>query len=134
MFSNSITPEDLETLTNTIEGTKTFKLNSEENKMGGMIDDLEALIQNAYLMLSIEANQFIIYPYYYGLNTLDLIGKPYYYVAAVLPGRITETLMSDNRITSVHSFEFEILRNKLHVKFIMNTIYGDANLETVVMY
>ena len=102
--------------------------------VGSKIDDLEAVKQSIYLMLNIEADQYIIYPWTYGINTLDLIGKPHYYVMAVLPNRIKETLMSDDRITDVTDFEFNVDRNKLTVKFIAHTIYGDVDEETVVSY
>ena len=85
-------------------------------------------------MLSIEADQYIIYPYTYGINTLDLIGKPSYYVIAVLPERITETLLSDDRITDVSDFEFEVNKNKITVKFTVHTIYGEVKEETEVAY
>jgi hypothetical protein len=85
-------------------------------------------------MLSTEADQYIIYPYTYGINTLDLIGKPSYYVMAVLPERIKKTLLSDDRILDVTDFEFEVNRNKLGVKFIVHSIYGDLKEETAVIY
>lgn len=114
--------------------TRTFGLDIKNNAIGGMVDELNALRQSIYLMLNTEADQYIIYPYTYGVNTLDLIGKPHYYVAAVLPDRLKETLLSDDRITGVSDFEFEVETNKLHAKFIVHTIYGDIEEETVVIY
>lgn len=114
--------------------TQTFHLNITENIVGGKVDGLTALHQSVYLLLNTEADQYIIYPYTYGIKTLDLIGKPNYYVAAVLPNIIKETLMSDDRITDVTDFEFETDRNKLYVKFVVKTIYGDLDEETVVTY
>ena len=114
--------------------TLTFGINNLGNALMGKIDGLDALKQSIYLMLHIEADQYIIYPYTYGVNTLDLLGKPHYYVMAVLPERIRETLMSDSRITDVTDFEFEVMKNKLHVTFIAHTIYGDIENETEVTY
>lgn len=116
------------------QNTQTFAINMTENTMGATIDDLKALSQNIYLMLNIEADQYIIYPYTYGFNTLDLIGKPSYYIAAVIPGRIKETLLSDNRITDVSDFEFIVSKNQMTVKFVVHTIYGNLEEETVVSY
>lgn len=117
-----------------VENTQTFGLNTIKNIVGGKIDELEALKQSIYLMLNIEADQYLIYPYTYGIKTLDLIGKPYYYVMAVFPDRVKEVLLSDNRITDVSDFEFEIDGNKLNVRFIVHTIYGELEEETVVNY
>ena len=114
--------------------TKTFGLNTERDIISGMVDDLTALQQSIYLMLNVEADQFIIYPYTYGITTLDLIGKSRHYIMAVIPDRIKEVLLQDNRVTDVSNFEFEVNRNKINVKFVVNTIYGDVEEETVVTY
>ncbi len=98
------------------------------------MDGLSALQQSIFLMLNTEADQYIIYPYTYGIRTLDLIGKPSYYVMAVLPERLTEALLSDDRITDVSDFEFEVKGNTLTVKFVVHSIYGDIEEETVVIY
>ena len=110
------------------EKTKTFEINLNKNIMGGIIDELDALKQNIYLRLNVESDQFIIYPYTYGLKKVDLIGKPYYYVAAVIPDRIRDALLMDDRITDVSDFDFEVDKNKLTVKFVVYTIYGE-NIE-----
>ena len=115
------------------EATKTFAIKISENIISGTIDDLDALQQAIYLRLSIEADQHIIYPYTYGLQTLDLIGKPVYYVAAVIPDRIKKTLLDDNRITDVTDFEFETDKGKLTVKFVVHTIYGEDITEEVMV-
>jgi hypothetical protein len=102
--------------------------------IGGYADGLVALQQHILLLLSTEADKYIIYPYTYGITTLDLIGKPSYYVMAVIPERITETLLTDDRVTDVSDFEFEVNGNKLTVKFVVHSIYGEFDAETVVIY
>lgn len=102
--------------------------------IGSTIDGLNAVKQAVYLILSIEADKYIIYPYTYGIHTVDLFGKPVYYVMAVIPERIKEALFRDDRITDVSDFEFEVNGNKLAVKFIVHTIYGDIEEEMVVQY
>lgn len=114
--------------------TKTFRLNMSNNTIGGNVDGLAALRQHIYLTLSIEADQYIIYPYTLGIKTLDLIGKPSYYVMAVLPGRIKDSLLSDNRIIDVSDFEFEVTSNKINIKFVIHSIYGEIEEETAVIY
>ena len=116
------------------EKTETIERIEQLYYINGMVDGLLALQQSILLMLSTEADQYIIYPYTYGITTLDLIGKPSHYVMAVIPERITETLLSDDRITDVSDFEFEVNGNKLTVKFVVHSIYGDIEEETVVIY
>lgn len=117
-----------------VQNTQTFGLNINQNTIGGKVDDLIALQQSIYLMLNIEADQYIIYPYTYGVKTLDLIGKPSYYVMAVIPNIIKEALLSDDRIIDVSDFEYEVNKNKLTVRFIAHTIYGDVVEETAVVF
>ena len=117
------------------ENTQTFGINFANNTIGNKVDDLEALRQSIYLMLSIEADQYIIYPYTYGIETIDLIGKSAHYVMAVISERIKETLLSDDRVKDVTDFEFEVNKNKLLVKFVVDTIYNaKIEEETVVTY
>ena len=116
------------------QNTKTFRLDMFNNTVGGKVDGLVALKQHIYLTLNIEADQYIIYPYTLGVKTLDLIGKPSYYVMAVLPGRIKEALLSDSRITDVSDFEFEVTANKINTKFVIHSIYGKIEEETAVIY
>lgn len=127
-------PNVLDLTENEREKTRTFALNILENTIGGEIDDVAALHQAIYLMLNIEADQYIIYPYTYGFQRIDLIGKPIYYVIAILPDRVKETLTRDDRILDVSDFEFEVDKHQLHVKFKVSTIYGVIQEETVVMY
>jgi len=116
------------------EKTQTFGITDTYNAIGGRIDGLDAVKQSVYLTLNTEADQFIIYPYTYGLKTLDLIGKPIYYVMAIIPERIAEALLNDDRITGVSDFEFETDKSKLIVKFIVHTIYGEIKEEKEVTY
>jgi hypothetical protein len=122
-------------LSPSIENTQTFRFNFRDNIVGGKINDLEALRQSIYLRLTIEADQYIIYPYTYAIQTVDLIGKPNYYVAAVLEDRIKDTLLQDDRIAEVSDFKFETEgRNKLKVMFVVKSIYGGFDMETVVKF
>ena len=116
------------------ENNETYALNFNDNFVTGNVDGLEALKQSIYLLLNVEADQYIIYSYKYGLKTVDLIGKPSYYVMAVIPNRIKEALLSDDRITDVTDFEFEVKKNTVTVKFVVHTIYGDVKEETAVKF
>jgi hypothetical protein len=116
------------------EKTETFAIHMKENIVSGTIDDLAALQQSIYLTLSIEADQYIIYPHTYGLKTIDLIGEQPYYIRAILTDRIKDALLRDDRITDVTNFEFENNKNKMHVTFTVSTIYGAMNVTKVVSY
>lgn len=106
---------------------RTYKIVVESDRISGYSDDLEAIKQAIYLILSTERYQHIIYSWDYGVELLDLIGKPMPYVMSELPRRITEALTQDNRITDVTNFEFTKKGNKLHATFTVVTNVGNIS-------
>lgn len=89
------------------------------------IDGLSAVKQAVFCILATERGVHEIYTSSYGLQTFDLYGEGFGYVASELGRRIKESLMKDERITDVFDFEFEKHSNDLmHVLFEVETIYG----------
>ena len=86
---------------------------------------MEAVKQAVYLILSTERYQYIIYSWDYGVELLDLIGKPVPYVMSELQRRIKEALTQDDRITDVVDFEFEQHGKQLHTKFTVVSNVGN---------
>jgi len=112
-----------------IQPSKTFKLNTDKNLINSTIDEIEALKQTIYLILSIERYENLIYSWNYGMETKDLIGEDYSYVCSELKRRIAEALTQDDRINSVDSFLFEKNKNKVHATFTVHSIFGDIKEE-----
>lgn len=121
-------------ITETTYPTKTYKILVEKDRISGDTDGLDAVAQAVYLILSTERYKHIIYSWDYGVELLDLIGKPIPYVIAELPRRIKEALITDDRITDVVDFEFEKKGQKLYTKFTVVTDAGNLStaLEVVV--
>lgn len=105
--------------------SRTYNINS--GRIDGYTDELESLAQAVYLILSTERYQSIIYSWDYGVELLDLIGKPMPYVMSELPRRIKEALTQDDRITDVVDFEFEQSGKKLHAKFTVTSNIGNIS-------
>lgn len=101
---------------------------TEMDKISGYIDGLESVIQAIYLILNTERYKFIIYSWDYGVELVDLYGKPIPYVIAELPRRITEALFVDDRIVDVTDFEFEKIGNSLSVTFKVHSNQGDVSI------
>ena len=109
---------------------KTYKIvfgNDGIDRISGYVDDLESVTQAIYLILSTERYKFNIYSWDYGVELLDLIGKPISYVTADLPRRIKEALTVDNRIDDVVDFKFERKGQKLHTTFTVVTNIGNIS-------
>ena len=110
--------------------SQTYKMDLDGDSVRGIVDDQEAMKQTIFRILSTERYQYIIYPWYYGIETLDLYGEPVTYVCPELERRITEALLVDTRISSVTDFEHDLsVKGVVHTAFTVHTIYGAIRAE-----
>lgn len=116
------------------EPSKNYKLIPDKNRCVGFIDELEAMKQAIFLMLSVERYDHVIYSFNAGVEFRDLFGKSTAYVASEVKRRIRECLLQDNRINDVDSFVVTTKKHKVHVSFTAHTIYGEINAEREVDY
>lgn len=108
----------------------TYKMDLNGDSVRGFVDEQEAMKQVIFRILNTERYQFIIYPWYYGIETIDLYGEPVTYVCPELERRITEALLIDTRIISVTDFEFDLeVKGVVHTMFTVNTIYGEIKAD-----
>lgn len=113
---------DLE-LTEDAKASKTYKLT--DTSIKGYIDNLEALKQFIYKVLSTERYEYPIYSFDYGIELESLIGKDIEYVQIELKRRIEECLLQDERIESVDNFLFERIGDELICTFDVSSVYGN---------
>ena len=104
----------------------------DDDRINGNTDSLDALQQTIYIILGTERYKHLIYSWDYGVELVDLIGKPIPYVIAVLPRRIKEALTQDDRIDDVVDFEFKTYKNKVHVTFTVVSTIGNVSTELEV--
>lgn len=102
------------------------------NRISGYTNGVDAVIQAVRLILSSERYKHIIYSWDYGVELLDLYGKPLSYVIAELPLRIKDALIQDNRIKDVTNFEFTKSGKQLHAKFTVVSDVGNIPTELEV--
>lgn len=122
--------EDFE---NEEQPTKVYKMDLKGDSIRGFTDRKEAMEQAVFRILNTERYQFIIYPWYYGIETLDLYGEPVTWVCPELERRITEALMIDDRISGVTDFEHDLdVKGIINTSFTVHTIYGDLKAEREV--
>lgn len=111
----------------------TYRMDQDSDSIRGSVDRVEAVKQAVFRMLQTERYQYIIYPWWYGLETLDLYGEPINWVCAELERRIPEALLVDSRITSVTDFEHDTSeKGAVHTTFTVHTIFGDIATERKV--
>ncbi len=111
----------------------TYRADLEGDSVRGYVDGLEAVKQAVFRILQTERYQYAIYPWWYGIETLDLYGQPVNWVCAELERRITEALLMDSRITGVTDFEFDTsVKGVVRAAFTVHTVYGDFVAEKEV--
>lgn len=124
---------DFEVLTEVMQPTKTYFMQLETIKVEGLTDGQAAMKQAIFKILQTERYQYPeVYSDNYGVELRELIGQPIPYVLPEIERRVREALTWDERITDVVNFEFDTQKNKVHVTFTAQTIYGDLTLETAV--
>lgn len=126
-----------ETLDEFEYGTETYKiqiLDEDDGYIKGAIDDIDAIKQAIYLILNTERYNYNIYSWNYGVELVDLIGQPLPYVTVVLPKRIEDALIQDDRIEGVRDFTFIRDKNKIHTSFTVVTTLGNipSELEVII--
>lgn len=104
--------------------SKTYYIDTKNEKMTGMTDGIEALKQAIYLILSIERYDYVIYSWNYGIELKDLFGKPTAYACAVLPSRIKQALLQDDRIKNVYDIVTKSEGETVFVKFTVDSVFG----------
>lgn len=110
-----------------------FKLNMETNRLSGNVEDLEAVKQAIYIMLSTERYEHSIYSEDYGMEFNDLIGQDVEWVIPELEMRIKEALLMDERITEVTDFAFDTSKKGIIiVTFSVETTKGTLDIEKEV--
>lgn len=115
-----------------VQTSDTYQMQIKKERIKGAVTGLDAVAQACYKVMNTERYAYPIYSWSYGIELQDLFGKPIPYVFAVLPQRITDALMQDDRITSVSDFELSHKEGDVLCKFKAETIYGTLELQKEV--
>lgn len=106
----------------------TYAMDMEANSFHGMAEGQAAMRQAIYKILRTERYTYPVYSWDYGIELMDLFGKPIPYAEVELERRIKEALEWDDRIEKVDSFAFSYPQDKntIQVSFTAHTIFGDV--------
>lgn len=121
---------DVTLTSDTSETSKTYKLT--DHNIQGFTDGTEALQQAIFKMLNTEKYEYPIYSFDYGIELENLVGQDRLYVQMELIRRITECLLTDDRIESVENFEFSISSDSILCTFDVVSIYGTISMNKEV--
>lgn len=104
--------------------SRTLKLNHDYHLIHGTIDQIQAVEQAVFLILTTERYQWLIFSWNYGVELQNLIGKDPEFCIPELERRIREALLQDDRITAVENFQFEVNKKKVLTTFTVISIFG----------
>lgn len=104
--------------------SRTMKLNHDYHLVNGAIDQIQAVEQAVFLILTTERYQWLIFSWNYGVELKNLIGKDPEYCVPEIERRIREALLQDDRITAVENFQFEVNKKKVLTTFTVISIFG----------
>lgn len=108
------------------ENSYTYKISKIKDgvRVKNYVDELEAVKQAIFLILSTERYKYPIFSWDYGIELDDLFGREKEFVIPELPRRISEALIQDDRISEVSDFSFSVNKNVYSVSFTVSTIFG----------
>ena len=112
--------------------SRTLKINHDNLTISGTIDEIEAVEQAVFLILTTERYFWLIFSWNYGVELHNLIGKDPEYCIPEIERRIREALLQDDRITAVENFQFEVDKKKVHTTFTVVSIYASFEVMKVV--
>lgn len=113
--------------------TKTYKLDTVNKRIIGVIEDREAVLQFIKKVLNTDKYAFEIYDWYYGNELLKLVGQSYDYAVTRIPNIFKEALLVDDRIIDVRDFTFsQPAIDTILVSCIVDTVYGQVAYEQEV--
>lgn len=117
----------------TVQSSKTYRIDSFNGRITRKIDELEAIKQAVFKILQTERFENVIYDASYGVELVELIGKPKEFVKSDIERIIKEALSVDERILGIENFNIvDDVKENLKIEFKVNSIYGDIKLESEV--
>lgn len=126
--------ENVTTIEEKLQPSKTYKLDYANNKIEGFTNGLEAIKQAVYKILDTERYEYLIYSFNYGVEFDVLIGQDELFVRADLKRRIEEALKQDDRIIRITNLSM-VKGNEadsLVVVFDVETTEGSISVERMV--
>lgn len=108
---------------------RTYRLDLINERIAGMVDELDAVKQAVFKILKTERFEYPIYSFSYGSELGGLIGAEPAFLRSELQRRITEALLQDDRIEEVNGFLITINGDEALVQFTVVSQYGSFQQE-----
>lgn len=111
----------------------TYGLDLKNKRIVRKIDDIEAMKQAIFKILSTERQAHVIYDDSYGVELERFLGKDIDFIKSDVERTISEALLADDRILSITNFTInDLVKDSLHIEFKVNTVYGNISMKSEV--
>ena len=118
---------------NSVQSSKTYKLDSFNGRITRKIDELESIKQAVFKILQTERFENVIYDANYGVELAGFIGKPKDFVKNDIERTVKDALLADERILNIESFNIiDEVKDNFKIEFKINSIFGNIDFESVV--
>lgn len=112
----------------------TYRLDTKNKRVAGMVDEIDAIKQSVYKILSTERYKYLIYDWRYGRELERLIDQHPGHIQNKIHHRIKEALLMDDRILDVTQMKVMDIQDEKYIPIILtvNTTEGHFTMEVVV--
>ena len=116
------------------EPSLTYRINFGTSRLGGMVDNKDAVKQFVVKALLTNRSHFRIYTDDYGCELESLIGSDVTeaFIQAEIPRMVREALIYDDRINDVTKVSAERKGDAVYIIVTVESIYGDFTQEVVI--
>ena len=104
---------------------KTYRLDFENQRIIGTIDELAARKQTIKKIIMTEVEEYLIYDEDYGCALVDLIGEQPPLVQSEIKDSLREGILADDRFESVTFTEEKLQRGKLLLSLTVTCVDGE---------
>lgn len=114
--------------------TRTYHLDWETGRIIGKVDGVSAMEQFIKKALLTPRFKCLIYDGQYGSELEEFIKSDadLALIETEIPRLVKDALLYDPRILNVYDFTFELIKERVNVRFCADTIYGSINYEGVI--
>lgn len=131
---NPFEEDDLDELETTY---RTYRMDFENKRIIGMTDGVDAAAQAMFKALQTRRFAYLIYDDQYGSDIYNKIGNVNLsksYFDTDIPVMIEDAFLNDDSIIGIDDLSYDFADvDSVYVKFSAHTIFGDADIEGVIM-
>lgn len=131
--TNILIGQNVEVESARAQTTRTYKINFDTGRIGGFVDETEAMKQAIIKIIETERFDYLIYSWNYGAELNAALGKSYPVLESEIKRILREALLADSRIDDIYDFKISRAdKRAVSIDFTAATMFGEIPVETEV--